>query len=738
MAQTSQNAANAQSQQRVQSQALRMELQHLRLAQMQQLARMQPPAQMQQQQQQQAKSQALYAEMQHLRRPQQQLQMAKSQALYTEMQHLQPLQMQPQAQQAKSQVLRQEMSHPLLGQQFMKSQPMRESMRQYPPSASSTPAADIWMSEKEHVGENTFGRHGFPPSTSTLFSSAIWGIGCEDYEYNILKGPREIRILCINPGLPPDELDCDLYHCELDANLAYSALSYAWGTDKTPTVTIFCNGRRLRIMPSLYSALQRIRHHAHPIYIWADAVCINQRNEIEKGHQVRLMRAIYQKARSVLIWLGPDEHNQALAVFDASRKIFAEDMSRVPHSSDSLWSGFADLFDRAWFWRLWCLQEIVLASSAELMWGPEIISWECLGFAAAWIRTMEHQTARRIPGLYNAYLMYALSISSDKHDPVSFLHLLSLTRQFKVSDARDRIYALLGLPTTDSDPENGELYVDPDYTKTLPEVYEALARKMLLSFQGLRTLSTVQHGMEVEETLPSWVPQWDRLFTYALAQGGTSLKNFAASATLPSVAPSFYGSLLVVEGLEFDAVTWVSDILPDAVDSSHPKLEYFNTIWDTVTSFIHTYPGGADFYTAFCWTITAGKDWYGMLVENEVEHLADFAACQQTYFASPLIDRGMSMDHIGDADRFVTAMTYACRFRRFFVTRKGFIGIGPPCLRRDDLVCILNGGIVPFLLRHREEHYKLVGDAYIYGIMNGEACEQPFRADLRTRSFALS
>ncbi|KAB2571719.1 hypothetical protein DBV05_g9627 [Lasiodiplodia theobromae] len=385
---------------------------------------------------------------------------------------------------------------------------------------------------------------------------------------------------------------------------------------------------------------------------------------------------------------------------------------------------------------------------------------------------MEHQIARRIPGLYNAYLMYALSISSDKHDPVSFLHLLSLTRQFKVSDARDRIYALLGLPTTDSDPENGELYVDPDYTKTLPEVYETLARKTLLSSQGLRTLSTVQHGLEVEETLPSWVPQWDRLFTYALAQGGTSLKNFAASATLPIVVPRFFGSLLVVEGLEFDAVTWVSDILPDAVDS-HPKLEYLNTVWDTVTSFMHTYPDGTDIYTAFCWTVTAGKDWYGMLVEDEVEHLADFAACQEAYFASPLPDAGMrerlTLSHVhesrrqmvmnlpreqfyraiaasaptnrrgdADADRFVTAMAYACRFRRFFITRKGFFGIGPPCLKRDDLVCILNGGIVPFVLRHREEHYKLVGDAYIYGIMNGEACEQPFRANLRTRSFALS
>ncbi|KAH7061425.1 heterokaryon incompatibility protein-domain-containing protein [Macrophomina phaseolina] len=546
------------------------------------------------------------------------------------------------------------------------------------------------------------------------------------FEYSPLKGSKEIRVLRINPGIGDAALDCELYHTDIDSNWEYSALSYAWG-DGNATAEVICNGKRLRITASLHGALQRIRSTNYAVQVWADAICINQQDVAERGHQVRLMRSIYKKAKSVLIWLGPDDQQTASAVFAAAKKIFLKDMISIPPPEDDIWVGFALLFGRPWFWRLWCLQEITLASSAQIMWGPESIAWECLGFAAAWIRTVGYQILRNVPlqGVHNAYLMYALSLSSDKHDPVSFLHLLTLTRQFRVSDLRDRVFALLGLPTVDANPDEGILFVDPDYTKSTEEVYAILAKKMVVSSQGLRTLSAVQHGLEVQENLPSWVPQWDRLFTYTLAQAGKSLKNHAASATLPISIPRIHNSLLAVDGLDFDTVTSTSDVLPDSLDPSTPiSFEYIQTIWATMAAPLSNYPAGAkDLYTAFCWTITAGKD------------------CDRFYhtiarFTTPDVTQPARSGP--DADRFVTALSYACRWRRFFVTRRGFMGIGPPCMREGDVVSILSGGIVPFLLRPRGEYYKLVGEAYIYGIMNGEACEQPLRENLQVGTFSLS
>jgi hypothetical protein len=58
--------------------------------------------------------------------------------------------------------------------------------------------------------------------------------------------------------------------------------------------------------------------------------------------------------------------------------------------------------------------------------------------------------------------------------------------------------------------------------------------------------------------------------------------------------------------------------------------------------------------------------------------------------------------------------------RRFFITDKGHIGMGPDSLQTGDIVCILYGGKVPFILRPESDHYLLVGESYTHGMMDGE------------------
>ena len=58
--------------------------------------------------------------------------------------------------------------------------------------------------------------------------------------------------------------------------------------------------------------------------------------------------------------------------------------------------------------------------------------------------------------------------------------------------------------------------------------------------------------------------------------------------------------------------------------------------------------------------------------------------------------------------------------RRAFVA-SGYIGLGPQAMQLGDLVCILLGASVPFVLCQRMNgSYTLVGDAYVYGIMDGK------------------
>ena len=55
------------------------------------------------------------------------------------------------------------------------------------------------------------------------------------------------------------------------------------------------------------------------------------------------------------------------------------------------------------------------------------------------------------------------------------------------------------------------------------------------------------------------------------------------------------------------------------------------------------------------------------------------------------------------------------------MTHEGFIGLAPPLVQKGDLLCLIDGSRVPFILRKRtEDGYFLVGESYIHGLMFGE------------------
>lgn len=79
------------------------------------------------------------------------------------------------------------------------------------------------------------------------------------------------------------------------------------------SLTTFMREKRLRIKPNLYEALRHLRREKEVIAIWADAVCINQFDKVEKEEQVLKMADIYQKAYNVNVWLGQDSPGHANA-----------------------------------------------------------------------------------------------------------------------------------------------------------------------------------------------------------------------------------------------------------------------------------------------------------------------------------------------------------------------------------------------------------------------------------------
>jgi len=60
----------------------------------------------------------------------------------------------------------------------------------------------------------------------------------------------------------------------------------------------------IHITKSVEAALLHFRHEKDTITLWIDQLCINQEDNVEKGEQVQLMKAIYQGAKGVVAWLG--------------------------------------------------------------------------------------------------------------------------------------------------------------------------------------------------------------------------------------------------------------------------------------------------------------------------------------------------------------------------------------------------------------------------------------------------
>lgn len=120
--------------------------------------------------------------------------------------------------------------------------------------------------------------------------------GCSCGTLNL--GRPAIRLLSLNRGSNDDKIRCSLFQAELqerDNAISYEALSYTWGSPDL-TESIIVDGYYLNVTSHLYVALQHLRHQDEDRILWIDAICIDQGNVKERGHQVEQMSKIYKEA----------------------------------------------------------------------------------------------------------------------------------------------------------------------------------------------------------------------------------------------------------------------------------------------------------------------------------------------------------------------------------------------------------------------------------------------------------
>jgi hypothetical protein len=75
-------------------------------------------------------------------------------------------------------------------------------------------------------------------------------------------------------------------------------------------------------------------------------------------------------------------------------------------------------------------------------------------------------------------------------------------------------------------------------------------------------------------------------------------------------------------------------------------------------------------------------------------------------------------------DEIMGAARTASWGRTLFRTTSGYVGMGPKGMLENDMVCIIYGCKMPIILRRKKGGDSLIGEAYVYEMMNGQAIEK--------------
>ncbi|PVH72336.1 hypothetical protein DL98DRAFT_660133 [Cadophora sp. DSE1049] len=638
------------------------------------------------------------------------------------------------------------------------------------------------------------------------------------YQYKALNGPSDTRVLRLEPASRyNDELICALVHISLTHDTpVYEALSYVWNNSSNTWTSnynwsppkikfafyppmdgeeapdpidsyendeprfstrgghITCDSQRIEVGAELYDALRRIRLPDQQRLVWIDALCINQQDIFERNAQVQNMRSIYSQADHVLIWVG--EHfsggpaSQALLDFitelellitiimdtygPKNRKAIESALIEAYTAHYIRWNFLRELLSRAWFGRVWVLQEVANAKKATIHAGSARCDWDTIAAIARWLSIYDINGPLNIRGTICSLTTVDMiwKISRLKEDPrrslPKLIDVLAESRLCMSTYAIDKVYGVLGL-VREEDAES----IPIDYGIEAADLYQRIAEQQLSS-AGLDTLyycTKSAHASTV--ACPSWTPDWSQPCYHSSYLKLGYICSAAASSTSQFRVE---GAVLVVKGRIVDTIRAVELLrtIPAGIDPEPEKpadsqVAEAGTEGTKSTRDSTIASGEAKPDIEMNNDVVNNRTWFpsvmeiafpdGMINSESYETLWRTCCCNKTTggevpgteFAESFGDWTKAMMGLKLRDfkefqrkgrRFMESFSLYCNNRRLFRCEGGRLGWGPDQMREGDVICVMHGASVPFVLRSvGRDRFEIVGDAYVHGIMDGEA-----------------
>ncbi|KAL2873697.1 hypothetical protein SGCOL_011098 [Colletotrichum sp. CLE4] len=245
------------------------------------------------------------------------------------------------------------------------------------------------------------------------------------------------------------------------------------------TQRITLDGRGFLVTANCEMALRHVRSRGAQRIVCIDAVCMNQQDVEERGHQVRLMPQIYSRAQRALVYIGqpvPEEEGLFRFLDDPDLVRDWEGSRALPRLA--LQQALETLLTRRYFSRAWILQKVALARRATLICGRYEVPWSQLQIPSLVDRGLLINTKEK-PRLLNVLqLPSVLQFRAPAYrDSSDLLRLLDLARNSHASDPRDKLFVVYGL--TSCAQSDG---IMADYTMSTREAYMRMAKWIAQKF----------------------------------------------------------------------------------------------------------------------------------------------------------------------------------------------------------------------------------------------------------------
>jgi hypothetical protein len=563
-------------------------------------------------------------------------------------------------------------------------------------------------------------------------------------------------------------IECEIIQTLITNAPQYVAISYTWG-DVGDKRKIDIEGSRVPIAVSLYGALEALRQKQSSVLVWADALCIDQKNMDERSQHVQLMPQIYSNAAFVAIWLGPEENDSTKAVELLSRLapptsqfVPDEDVSRI--LADGAANGdllaAVSLFGRDYWRRLWVIQEVFNAKRIAVHCGGTFLPWQSYKTASTWFRRHHAELTFRAKGpdqrrpdkftcVQTLIHQGPASLPTIKPQVLNgqnaLLEVLRVSRGQVSSDPRDKLYGILGVLPTHI--RHG---FRVDYNLSVKDVYTEIVEFLIQTTESLDVICESVHfpASSGSASLPSFVPDWSYI---PLTPTMGHQYGFQASGSTKAICRFHDERLnkLEISGIEIDIVQtkgMVVGTLCNLGDFLMAFLHWRALLLAAVegrTPFQIQLAEEALTATMCLGQITTGYDrkrWLQVsyhvianLFRERLLHIPLDETLQSHLDIATNIQPEMRRQFLQTnfGDRMIG--------RTFCLTQNRRLGVGSGAMLPGDVVVVPLGCSTPVLLRPEgtQGEYRYVGDIYIENYMFGKAVDQWQAGERELKKYVL-